>query len=102
MADAMVVNCEFVRQHLENNEGVPERRIRLCYNGVDLEEFAPRETPRDSLAQIGVVCALRPEKDLGTLIDAFARVEAFGIEAADRGQRFDARANCVRRPKRGA
>jgi glycosyltransferase involved in cell wall biosynthesis len=78
MADAIVVNCEFVRQHLENNEGVPERRIRLCYNGVDLDEFAPRETPRDSLA-IGVVCALRPEKDVGTLIDAFARLKRSGL-----------------------
>ncbi len=78
MADAIVVNCEFVRQHLRNNEGVPGERIRLCYNGVDLEEFAPRETPRDSLT-IGVVCALRPEKDVGTLIDAFARVRRPGL-----------------------
>jgi L-malate glycosyltransferase len=78
MADAIVVNCEFVRQHLENDEGVPEQRIRLCYNGVDLGEFAPRETPRDSLA-IGVVCALRPEKDVGTLIDAFARLKRSGL-----------------------
>jgi len=78
LADAIVVNCEFVRQHLENDEGVPQRRIRLCYNGVDLDEFTPRETPRDSLA-IGVVCALRPEKDVGTLIDAFARLKRSGL-----------------------
>ena len=75
MADAMVVNCEFVRRHLRNNEGVPGGRIRLCYNGVDLDEFRPREhdSPRDPVT-IGVVCALRPEKDLGTLIEAFARL----------------------------
>jgi L-malate glycosyltransferase len=78
MADAIVVNCEFVRQHLRKDEGVPERRIRLCYNGVDLDEFTPRESPRDSLA-IGVVCALRPEKDLGTLIDAFTRLKRPGL-----------------------
>ncbi len=77
IADAVVVNCEFVRQHLLNNEGVPDGRIRLCYNGVDLEKFQPRETPRDSLT-IGVVCALRPEKDLRTLIRAFARVRRSG------------------------
>ncbi len=83
LADAVVVNCEFVRQHLQNNEGVPCRRIRLCYNGVDLEQFQPRETPRDSPAHnltIGVVCALRPEKDLGTLIAAFARVKRSGLK----------------------
>jgi glycosyltransferase involved in cell wall biosynthesis len=78
MAHAVVVNCEFVRQHLQNDEGVPSGRIRLCYNGVDLEEFQPRETPRDSLA-IGVVCALRPEKDLGTLVEAFARIRRPGL-----------------------
>jgi len=76
MAHAVLVNCEFVRQHLQNNEGVPAARIRLCYNGVDLEEFHAGPTPRDSLT-IGVVCALRPEKDIGTLIEAFARIDAF-------------------------
>ncbi len=79
MAAAVLVNCEFVRQHLRNNEGVPCGRIRLCYNGVDLEEFQPRQTPRDSLT-IGVVCALRPEKDLKTLLDAFARVRRSGLK----------------------
>jgi L-malate glycosyltransferase len=78
LARAIVVNCEFVRQHLENNEGVPGNRIRLCYNGVDLDEFAPRETPRDALT-IGVVCALRPEKDVETLIEAFVRVRRSGL-----------------------
>jgi glycosyltransferase involved in cell wall biosynthesis len=82
VAHAIVVNCQFVRQHLQNNEGVAAGRIRLCYNGVDLEEFQPRSSPRDSshnVLTIGVVCALRPEKDLGTLIKAFARVNRSGL-----------------------
>jgi len=83
IADAVVVNCEFVRQHLQINEGVPCRRIRLCSNGVDLEQFQPRD-PADSPSQntitIGVVCALRPEKDLATLIAAFARVRRSGLK----------------------
>jgi glycosyltransferase involved in cell wall biosynthesis len=78
MAHAVLVNCEFVRQHLQNNEGVPAARIRLCYNGVDLEEFHACPTPRDTLT-IGVVCALRPEKDIGTLINAFARIRRPGL-----------------------
>jgi glycosyltransferase involved in cell wall biosynthesis len=77
LADRVVVNCEFVRQHLRIDETVAGERIRLCYNGLDLEEFAPRETPRDSLT-IGVVCALRPEKDIATLIEAFSQLAAFG------------------------
>jgi len=78
LAHAVVVNCEFVRQHLQSGEGVPGGRIRLCYNGVDLDEFAPRAMPRDSIT-IGAVCALRPEKDLGTLIEAFARLKRPGL-----------------------
>jgi glycosyltransferase involved in cell wall biosynthesis len=78
VADAIVVNCDFVRRHMEQDEGVSERRIRLCYNGVDLETFRPAVVARQDVARddvaIGVVCALRPEKDLGTLIEAFARI----------------------------
>ena len=80
MADAIVVNCDFVRRHLEQEERVPAGRIQLCYNGIDLEAFsplsaAPRPTdlPRDAFV-IGVVSVLRPEKGLPTLLQAFARV----------------------------
>ena len=74
VADAVVVNCEYMRRHLEHDEGVASGHIRVCYNGVDLEEFQPLAAPRDSLT-IGAVCPLRPEKDLGTLIEAFARIQ---------------------------
>jgi glycosyltransferase involved in cell wall biosynthesis len=79
LADAIVVNCDFVRRHLQQDERVPGARIQLCYNGIDLEAFHPRDAARPpQLARdafvIGVVCALRPEKDLATLLQAFARV----------------------------
>ena len=79
MVDAIVVNCDFVRRHLEQQERVPPGRIQICYNGIDLEAFSPLDVPRppdlprDSFV-IGVVCALRPEKGLPTLLHAFARV----------------------------
>jgi L-malate glycosyltransferase len=79
LANAIVVNCDFVRRHLEQDEHVPPRQIQLCYNGIDLETFRPLDTPRppelprDSFV-IGVVCALRPEKGLPTLLQAFARI----------------------------
>jgi glycosyltransferase involved in cell wall biosynthesis len=72
IADAIVVNCAFVQRHLEINERVPGRRIRLCYNGVNLETFRPAAAAQREDVIIGVVSALRPEKDLGTLIEAFA------------------------------
>jgi len=78
MADGIVVNCEFVRQHLREEEAVPEARMRVCYNGVDLVEFRPCAAPREALT-IGTVCALRPEKDLSTLVDAFARIRRPGL-----------------------
>ena len=79
LARAIVVNCEFVQRHLQLDEGVPAERIRLCYNGVDLETFRPAKKKHECVT-IGVVCALRPEKDLGTLIEAFARVRRPGLK----------------------
>jgi glycosyltransferase involved in cell wall biosynthesis len=79
IADAIVVNCDFLRSHLEHDEGVRPERIQLCYNGIDLDVFTrrdlsrPRELPADAFV-IGVVAALRPEKDLSTLLRAFALV----------------------------
>ena len=37
LASTVVVNCDSVRQHLERDEQVPPARIRLCYNGIDLD-----------------------------------------------------------------
>ena len=78
-AHATVVNCEFVRDHLVSDEHIPIRRIELCHNGIDLVQFeglkrVRRREFQASSVVIGVVCALRPEKDLPTLITAFAGV----------------------------
>ncbi len=53
--------------------------IRVCYNGIDLEQFHPAPAARPPEVSpgaflIGSASMLRPEKGLGTLIDAFARV----------------------------
>lgn len=81
LVDAVVVNCEAMRRHMMEDEGVPSCRIRLCYNGVDLTQFFPGPKPDfefltgASLA-IGTVAVLRPEKALEVLIQAFARVRS--------------------------
>ncbi len=74
LVDAVVVNCEFMRRHLIDDDHVPERLIHLCYNGIDLEIFRPEVKPRSTEIAIGVVCALRPEKGLSTLLEAFAHL----------------------------
>jgi glycosyltransferase involved in cell wall biosynthesis len=77
--DAIVVNCEFLHRHLERDEGVPPRKIHLCPNTIDIDEFQPGDhsisnAPASNSLVIGTVCALRPEKDLKTLLSAFERV----------------------------
>jgi L-malate glycosyltransferase len=79
LVDAVVVNCKYLVRHMEIDEHVPADRLQLCYNGVNMDVFhtldarRPAELPPAALV-IGVVCSLRPEKDLGTLLKAFARV----------------------------
>jgi glycosyltransferase involved in cell wall biosynthesis len=79
LVDGIVVNCEFVRRHLREDERVPAGLIHLCYNGIDTDAFGPVRGPRpealrDASLVVGVVCVLRPEKGLETLLDAFAAV----------------------------
>lgn len=74
--DAVVVNCEAMRRHMES-EGVSAKRIELCYNGLDTTRFFPVDEPKpaevaDVPIVIGAVCALRPEKGLTILQEAFA------------------------------
>jgi glycosyltransferase involved in cell wall biosynthesis len=83
LVKTIVVNCEFLKRHLVQDEKVPSNRIELCYNGLDLEQFRPLNSPRpaalplDALV-IGVVCVLRPEKGLSTLLKAFAEIRSLG------------------------
>ncbi len=57
---------------------LPQQRVRHIPNGIDLARFTPAAGgappwPRD-LPVIGTVAALRPEKNLFRLLDAFARL----------------------------
>ncbi len=87
LSDMIVVNCKAMERHMIEDEGVPQKRLGLCYNGVDTGVFHARERRRpEALAGAGVVigalCVLRPEKGIHLLIEAFARVHA--VEASAR------------------
>ena len=83
LASAVVVNCEFVRRHLKQ----VTKACRLRGSG-----FATTESIRGVLRArgypaggasgrrlvIGVVCALRPEKGIEDLLEAFRRVRGAG------------------------
>lgn len=73
LVDGIVVNCEALRRSVAEDEGVPAGRIHVCRNGIDISKFAFQRDPQPDVT-IGVVCVLRPEKGLDTLIEAFAAV----------------------------
>ena len=79
MVDGIVVNCEFLRRHLRDEERAAPGLIHLCYNGVDTDVFhrvsgAKPDALRGATLVVGVVCGLRSEKGLDTLLNAFAVV----------------------------
>jgi glycosyltransferase involved in cell wall biosynthesis len=74
LVDGIVVNCEYMRRHLIDDERVEPSLIHLCYNSLDTRVFHPGPSRDQSSPVIGVVCALRPEKGLPTLLDAFAQI----------------------------
>jgi glycosyltransferase involved in cell wall biosynthesis len=79
LAHGIVVNCEAMRVHMIDDEGVRPKLLHVCPNWIDIEHYRPLPALRPpplagASLVIGVVCALRPEKGLPTLIDAFAQV----------------------------
>src|SRR5277367_2740352 len=70
--DGIVVNCEYMRRHLIDEEHTPPEKIHLCYNGIDTNLFAPGEgAQQERPLTVGSVCALRAEKNLSLLLRAF-------------------------------
>jgi len=80
LVDGIVVDSQFLVSHMEHDEKVPLFRIHRCLNGVDLDRFSPAPGPRPPILAnaelvVGVVCLLRPEKNIQLLIRAFAKVQ---------------------------
>jgi glycosyltransferase involved in cell wall biosynthesis len=93
LVDAVVVNCEAMRRHMMEDEGVQPEQLRLCYNGLDTGRFQPLPRQRPPVLAgaslvIGVVCALRPEKGLPTLLEALSKVVSGSASAQRSGLRL--------------
>lgn len=79
IVDGVVVNSDYIRRVLATEFGVADERMHTCRNGLDTSVFHPNnrarrpELPSAGLV-VGIVAALRSEKSIETLIDAFARV----------------------------
>jgi glycosyltransferase involved in cell wall biosynthesis len=79
LAAGSFVNCEALANELVEKWHVARKRIRVCYNGFETDQFNPENRQRppqlaDASVVIGTVALLRSEKNLGLLIDAFAKV----------------------------
>ncbi len=79
LAHGIVANCDAMRQHLLEQYHVPDRKIRVCRNGLDTTVFrpGPRQRPpelKHASLVIGVVSVLRVEKNLPLLLEAFCAV----------------------------
>jgi L-malate glycosyltransferase len=77
LATGVVVNSESVRLELLAEGHLAAGRVHLCHNGIDITRFHTGGRARMPAVQsaelvIGVVCLLRPEKGLPTLLRAFA------------------------------
>lgn len=84
MVDAIVVNSRAAQSELVSDHGISVGRTHLCYNGVDSRVFHPADAgqrPTSHSVTIGAVCALREEKRLDLLLEAFARLRRDGVDA---------------------
>lgn len=78
--DRVVVNSKAVLEDLVQNHGLPRSKLVLLYNGIDGRVFrpGPKFVPPelvDASVVVGSIAALREEKQLHILIEAFARVK---------------------------
>jgi glycosyltransferase involved in cell wall biosynthesis len=71
MVDGIVVNSRALRRELIEQDQVPPGRIHLCPNGIRTGLFYP-PAERGAGLTIGTLCVLRPEKSVGTLLEACA------------------------------
>ena len=84
LAHRIVANSRAAMEAAAANEGIPEKKLGLIYNGIDCGRFRPelekgpwRRTlgvPETSSCVFGIVAGHRPVKAVETAIRAFARV----------------------------
>ena len=69
--DGIVANAVSLVDHLRR-QGVSRNLLRICHNGIDLRRFPVVDRDAGRPLTIGCVCVLRREKNLETLLRAYA------------------------------
>ncbi|MEM9352495.1 MAG: glycosyltransferase [Planctomycetota bacterium] len=84
ITDAFIGVADAHARHLVAGEGFPADRVHTIYNGVDTDRFSPQNgdevrrelgIPRDANV-VGIIAALRPEKNHELLLKGAARIIA--------------------------
>jgi glycosyltransferase involved in cell wall biosynthesis len=76
-AQFVVTVSNYNRRFLTEQAGLPEPKVRVVYNGVDLERFAPDGSPRDPRLILGVGRFVE-KKGFPHLVEALARLRDSG------------------------
>lgn len=83
--DAIVAVSESARREASEFYRIPAERIRVVYDAIG-EQFRPGEPDAGVLERYGIhgpyvlsLCTIRPKKNVGTTVDAFAELKKRGL-----------------------
>ncbi len=84
ITDAFIAVAESHREYLRDVEHLPQNKIFVVHNGIDTQRFSPDRFARakvrkelgiaDNTPVVGIVAALRPEKDHLLFVAAANRI----------------------------
>ncbi|MGV3485110.1 MAG: glycosyltransferase [Planctomycetaceae bacterium] len=84
ITDGFIAVADHHGVHLAEQEGFPAERVHVIRNGVDCERFQPSESAREAIREelglpdhvklVGIVAALRPEKNHVMFVDVAKQI----------------------------
>ena len=88
--DGYVAIIPSIKEHLINEHSIPEKKIRVIYNGVDLTIFKPAKKPERDYKLMLAPCTIDPlrEKFLNALISTTSKDRQLIIIGANHGARL--------------
>lgn len=72
--DCFIAPTKYFGDRMRERLHIPPEKVRIVYNGIDLEGFGPAETP-PSAPVLGYFARMCPEKGLDTLVEVFIRLK---------------------------
>ncbi|HUF92976.1 MAG TPA: glycosyltransferase family 4 protein [Candidatus Limnocylindria bacterium] len=84
-ADRVVVTAAAAGEYLVREHGVDPARVRVVPNAIDVVRFAPDSAAARATGRVIFVGRLAPEKNLGALVEAVARVPGARLRLVGEG-----------------